>query len=422
MKTSTLKIYALTLITGLALVSCKKEGCTDPLAVNYDANANHDNGLCAYDNTGGGGSGGGSTTIVDDINLPTTWSGNLQVCDDINVHAALTIQPGTVINMCAGASINIEPTGSISAIGTATSPIIIKGEVASAGYWEGIIVQSNNPTNQMAYVTVKDAGSYWAWEFSNLKLDDQAKLGVNNCTFSNSERYGFYATGSSTITSFSNNTFSNNTMAGLNITALQVGALDENSNYNVSNGEEFIIVRAGALNTNQVWKRTTTPLLVTGEVSVNAGLTIEPGFHAKFESGSRLDIETSGYLIADGTISQPITLEGRYASAGYWEALAIYSNNPNNSLEYVIVKDGGQYWADDFCSVLIHDQGRVEMNNCTVTNSNSWGMVVRPSCTVISGGAPQTDAAGVMTYNSLSGNGTGSDANCIGGGCTVDFQ
>ena len=30
------------------LISCKKEGCIDPTAINYDANADVDNGTCTY--------------------------------------------------------------------------------------------------------------------------------------------------------------------------------------------------------------------------------------------------------------------------------------------------------------------------------------------------------------------------------------
>lgn len=31
------------------LASCKKEGCTDPLATNYDENAKKDDGSCMYE-------------------------------------------------------------------------------------------------------------------------------------------------------------------------------------------------------------------------------------------------------------------------------------------------------------------------------------------------------------------------------------
>lgn len=41
--------YAFVLFLGVALFSCKKKGCTDPFAVNYDATAEKDKG-CYYPN------------------------------------------------------------------------------------------------------------------------------------------------------------------------------------------------------------------------------------------------------------------------------------------------------------------------------------------------------------------------------------
>jgi hypothetical protein len=40
--------YILVLLVFLSFISCKKEGCTDPLALNYDEKAKEDNGSCEY--------------------------------------------------------------------------------------------------------------------------------------------------------------------------------------------------------------------------------------------------------------------------------------------------------------------------------------------------------------------------------------
>jgi hypothetical protein len=105
----------------------------------------------------------------------------------------------------------------------------------------------------MEYVSISDAGSYWAWEYANVSLGDLAKLSAENCTFSNSERYGLYANNNATFPSFMNNTFSSNTLAGLNIAASHMGMIDGASNYNASNGENFINVRGMVLNTAATW-------------------------------------------------------------------------------------------------------------------------------------------------------------------------
>lgn len=41
-------MFALIVLIGSSLMSCKKEGCTDPDAVNHDSDAKTDDGSCTY--------------------------------------------------------------------------------------------------------------------------------------------------------------------------------------------------------------------------------------------------------------------------------------------------------------------------------------------------------------------------------------
>jgi len=43
------KILGLLLLTSISFVSCKKEGCTDVDAINYDDSANRDDGTCNFE-------------------------------------------------------------------------------------------------------------------------------------------------------------------------------------------------------------------------------------------------------------------------------------------------------------------------------------------------------------------------------------
>lgn len=408
-----------TAILGLSIlmVSCKKEGCTDPLATNYNKKANKDDGTCEYDGT----TPGTTLEVTDNIDSPTTWSAaTVKVCGNIEVNAALTIQPGVTVVFCASNGLEVTSSGSIKAIGTAAAPIVFEGETSSPGYWSGIYIGSNNPNNHFEYVTVKDAGSYWFWEFANIYVADLAKLTLVNSTVSNSEKYGVFMADGATFPAFSNNTFSNNTLAGLNISAKQAGSLDGASNYNSGNGEDFINVRGSTLNTNTTWNATTTPYLIVGEVSVSAGLILNAGVNILMEANSDIEIEESGYFTAVGTAVNPISIQGRFSSAGYWEAIYIQSNNPNNKMAHVTLKDGGSYWFYDYATVNVG--GRLEMDNCSISNSNSWAMVAGGSASIYCGGVVQTDAAGVLSHNTITGNGVGPDADCADGGCTVLFN
>ena len=421
--TSTLKIYALVLFAGFALVSCKKEGCTDPMAINYNSNANHDDGSCNYDNSGsGGGGGGGSMNITDNVTTPTTWSGTVSVCGNISVDAALTISPGTVLIMCAGAALDVTATGSLNAVGTPTSPINISGEVQTPGFWDGIKFNSNNPNNQLAYVTVRDAGSYWGFDYANIFVNSQSQVGINNCTISNSDNIGLSADNDATFSSFSNNTFSNNGTVGVKIHASQIGMMDELSAFNVNNGENFIQVESETVNSNQTWKKTSVPLMFNGKTTVESAINVNPGVVMQFEANAGIEVSGAGSFAANGTSAQPITMQGRFTAAGYWAAISFLTNNPNNALTYVNISDGGQYWGSGYSGVFLNSNGRLAINNCTISNCNSWGMYVNSGCTVTCNGVTQTDAAGVLTYNTMTGNGAGPDANCSTGGCTVYFE
>lgn len=406
------RLVALTLLALTTTVACKKEGCTDPLAENYSEKAKTDDGSCTY------GEDVVSQEITEDITTPTVIEDKtVKVCGDIYVSSELTLQPGATLIMCAGASITIEETAYLSAVGTADNPIVIKGETETAGFWEGIAIKSNNPNNKLIHVTVKDAGTYWGWEFANVFVDNGSKLEMSNCTISNSDDFGLFVADGSSLTNFSNNTFSNN-VTGLNVSVKHVASLDANSNYNQSNTNNYVHVRSGTIETDAVWQALSTPLLIHG-VYVEAGLTMNAGLNCQMEASSFFQVESTGFMKAVGTASNPITISGKFASAAYWDGLKIGSNNPNNELKFVQISDGGSYWGYEYSN--IHLSGSLIIDDCTISNANSWGLYVAGSSTITSGGAVQTDASGVESNNTFSGNGNGADADCTSG-CGVFFD
>ncbi len=403
-----------------ATVSCKREGCTDPAATNYEKRANDDDGSCVY-GPGEGPADGETQELTEDINTPTTLvAGNYKVCSTIDVNAALTINPGVTITFCATEGLSVGSDGSITAVGTAAQPIVFQGESESPGYWAGVAIYSNNPNNRMEYVTVKSGGSYWAWDYANIYLGSGAKLVLKNSTSNGSEGNGLYAESNASLPSFSGNSFANNSLAGVNIGAVQAGSLDAASSYNISNGEAVVTVRGGTIGTPQTWNALGTPYLITSTVDVNAALTLNPGVEILLGSGEGIDVNDSGSLTAVGTAAQPIKIEGQFASAGYGAGVNIGSNNPNNKFNYVNMAHLGSYWAWDHSG--IHVAGRLEIDNSYITNSNSWALYVESSSVIISNGATQTTPAGVMVTNTFTANGAGADADCVGGGCTVYFN
>lgn len=153
----------------LTLTACKKkEGCTDPNAQNYDAEAEVDNGTCTYpeDET--------VITVTSNITTSTTWeTGKVYILGGriaVTNGATLTIQPGVIVKGQAGTGANatallIARGAKLNAVGTASQPIIftsvadeiMPGQIASPnmptslnGLWGGLIILGNAPISAAA--------------------------------------------------------------------------------------------------------------------------------------------------------------------------------------------------------------------------------------------------------------------------------
>ncbi len=153
-------------VIGLAAItsSCKKEGCTDPTAANYneEIKEKNDDGSCVYiwetvD----------TVYVGSNISANTTWeTGKTYILTDrvaVTAGATLTIEPGVVVKGEAGTGANataliIARDAKLMAQGTAASPIIftsvaddiVPGQIASPnlstdldGLWGGLIVLGN---------------------------------------------------------------------------------------------------------------------------------------------------------------------------------------------------------------------------------------------------------------------------------------
>ena len=161
-----MKNHATTLLMiaalSVALPACKKkEGCTDPTANNFDADAEKDC-CCEYASTPT------PATVVEvtgSIATNTNWSNSNQYLLIGFVYVAdgatLTIQPGTIIkgDKPTKGSLIVKRGGKLIADGTASQPIVFTSNQAvgarDRGDWGGIIVCGKAPHNQPSDPTVE---------------------------------------------------------------------------------------------------------------------------------------------------------------------------------------------------------------------------------------------------------------------------
>jgi hypothetical protein len=164
-----MKYFALfLLVSALIATGCKKKGCTDPNATNYDASATKDDGSCEFD------------LSVSDCSPPPllhtgyissdeTWTSDEihEISGRVFVQsgAKLTIEPGTIIKCREGmgtltSALIVQVGGQIHAEGTPQSPIIFTsvldnieiGQLSGTnlnendkGLWGGVLILGEAP-------------------------------------------------------------------------------------------------------------------------------------------------------------------------------------------------------------------------------------------------------------------------------------
>lgn len=117
------------------------------------------------------------------INVPYLTTGS-----QITSNASLTIEPGVEVVMGQGTYIHIKEKGSIKAVGTASEPIILRGEVAQPGGWKGIGVSfTSNPLNEIGHAKIMHAGggdqkgAIYMWASPSLNVHDVEFSDIKTC-------------------------------------------------------------------------------------------------------------------------------------------------------------------------------------------------------------------------------------------------
>ena len=163
MKKGTFKLALLAGLVAVTAISCKKKGCTDATANNYNKEAKKDDGSCVYAPAEN------EVVVTENVTANTTWTADkiwiLGSRIAVTSGVTLTIEPGTIIKGQAGTGANataliIARGAKINAVGTAAAPIIFTsiadeiqpGQIASpnldptlSGLWGGLMIMGNAP-------------------------------------------------------------------------------------------------------------------------------------------------------------------------------------------------------------------------------------------------------------------------------------
>lgn len=392
MKLNQVLILAFSAMLALA---CKKEGCTDQAASNYNSEAENDDGSCEYDGTGGGGTGGGGTgdiqnlagntdspiTITDEVSSGTAY--DYYIDGTWSINAAVTIEPGVRILMKSGSQISVNENGSLSAIGTSADKIVFIGEESLEGYWDNIrFNQSNKTSNELTYVEIKYAGGNSnSYQDASVFLNGVSRLKMNNTLIESSQRYGVKVrSDEGNIDEFSNNTISDGGSSTIYLN--NIGQLENfagNNTLSSGNQSNRIFVDGGTVEFSTNIPFVNSTILLGGTSNIDADVTIAAGNNFEMGSGAQVEVNASGSLSMVGTASEHITFTGEEQIAGYWDNIRFdNSQNPNNEMQYVDISyGGGNSNSYQDASVFINSSGYLKMGNSSVSHSERHGVKVK---------------------------------------------
>lgn len=366
--------------TMFTVVSCKKEGCTDPLATNFDSEAKKDDGSCMYalasavtlecdkfDQAG-------ASYVLEDLGLPVDYIVNCKM----PVNGDLKINPGVCIAFSSDAGFDVDETGSIQAIATTSSSIIFTGVDKVKGSWAGIFIDANDVKNKLDGVKIEYAGG----DQFNSNGDKGAviiyagsKVEVKNCQISNSESYGINCNYGDCEVVFENNTITTCTMPMFTeaeyVSSISGGTFTGNDIDVI-----YIDTYAGAgyVTTSQTWADLNVPYRVKagGNIDVReVTLTIAAGVEMEFETSAGIVVNDNSALKALGTATNRILFTGVDKLPGAWGSIAFwYTQSPLNEIGFATIEYGSDtesrgsvyMWANPV--VNVHDVSFQDLKSC----------------------------------------------------------
>lgn len=288
------------------------------------------------------------------------------------IASTVTIMPGVLIEMGPGAKFIVSSQGKLECLGTIDSNVVFTGRQKNSGYWDYVMISSNDAGNKMDYTVIEYGGGNPNQEAS-LILNGTAILKMQNSKIKYSERYGMSVLHrDSRLIDFNNNAIQESGYAPMLINSSQMGSINNTTLLNLQNVYNWIEVIGSDIFTPQTWNKTDVPFYLTNATTIQANLIIAPGARFIFGPAGRILVKETGSLSAIGLETDSIYFSGAQNVAGYWDCILFLSNNPYNEFKYVSIKHGGGYWYWN-ASIYLQD-AYFKISYSTITSSARWGI------------------------------------------------
>ncbi|MFO0548335.1 MAG: hypothetical protein U0271_08115 [Polyangiaceae bacterium] len=304
----------------------------------------------------------------------------------------LTIEGGVTILFAEGTKLAVSEDRALVAVGTATEPICLTGDIATRGSWQGVeLGRTEGDADALEYVTVEYAGNTES-DASNAGIkvvsdSREVALSMKHTTVRESEGYGLYLVASADLSAFEANTFTKNGLGPVSVDSEVAGVLDAGSSY-TGNDVDEIAVRSYQLSKNATWASLGVPYHLDSHLAVKVPWTIEPPNTIVMSAGGWISVQGDGAALnAVGTAEAPILFTGAVKMRGSWDYLKFdTTNNAANQLAYVTVEYGGSIASDaDGAGIKATADSHgttLSLDHVTVQESDGFGLFLTGSMTM----------------------------------------
>jgi len=329
-----------------------------------------------------------------DETTETTWpnlAGNARyyVSGWVYINSYLSIDPGAIFDFAEDKALKINSTGVFIADASGGDPIVFTSKRAASGiYWKGIWILSNDARNILSNVEVSHGGNtefnFSGYNYAATVAIEDGKLGVVNTTISNSNNYGLYLhDGTSALTNFDSNVFDDNTGSAVRMMANEVKQIDAATSFS-GNGWDGVAIYGSTVSDQATWVdlNGTSKYKVEGWIYVENGLTINENAWFEFNEDEALVVRNSGYLVAKGSLGNPVTFtSSNEAGQIRWAGIWIQTSDARNELDYAVVNYCGgiefNFAGTNYTTAIAGDDDDnpyLTLTNSVVKNSGAYAV------------------------------------------------
>ena len=330
-----------------------------------------------------------SDTMFSEVGIPYFQEKNLQIREG----ASAEYEAGVDYQFAADTTLEVgwnSNEAEFLVMGTEDAPVMFHGSASSPGYWGGIIIQRNVlTTSSIEHAVIADAGGQ-----DTDALNIKAVIELSDLLLTGNET-GAYIQEQGLKASSKNLNITETDGLPLTVEPGAAITLPEGGDY-TGNETDRIEIVAGSFEKVGTIPNLGVPYLISGDITTrtDSELILSAGTTFIMAADTHLEIGWNSNIAkftAVGTEAEPIVFIGAVEEPGSWEGITIGRNVTSDSvLEYVNISHGG----GDSSANLWLLQTEVDITDCVITESATYGMSIEGDDTAAADYAADNDLTG----------------------------